>query len=55
MEQRSDFCGGRYLLLVRIQIFAAVLKPVFILFRRGRRVRAPHDVDIPIRLRAAIP
>ena len=51
----SDFCGGRYLLLVRIQIFAAVLKPVFIPLRGGRRVRAPHDVDILIRLRVAIP
>ena len=61
MEQKSDFCDGRYFLLVCIQtsdgntLCAALLKPLFILFRRGRRVRAPHDVDILIRLRVAIP
>ena len=61
MEQKSDFCGGRYPLLVCIQtldgntLCAALLKPLFIPLRRGRRVRTPHDVDIPIRLRVAIP
>ena len=32
-----------------------MLKPLFVLLRRGRRVRTPRDVDIPICLRVEIP
>ena len=58
MGQRSGFGGGRYPSLVRIQHsskFVLVCSKRLSPFRRGRRVCATHDVDIPIRLRIEVP
>ena len=58
--EKSNFCSGRYPLLVRIQIsdgdtpYVAVLRLLFILPQRWRRVRT-QDVGISICLRVEIP
>ena len=54
MEKKSNFCSGGYPLLVRIQIsdvdttYVAVLRQLFILSHRWRRVRTPHNVGLPL-------
>ena len=46
---------GAYSDLGRDTLYVAVLRQLFVLSHRWRRMRTPHNVGIPIRLRVEIP
>ena len=53
--QRTISIIGAYSDLERDTLYVAVLRQLFILSHRWRRVRTPHNVSIPIRLCVEIP